>query len=389
VFAIVGIIAVAGLAIDGGRLQAQRRQVQNASDAAALAGAREVLQARIDKRCRNTGLSLTQLDSQVGAAVLKFAQDNGLDYTAAGEIGAWYVDANGNQLEEVGVNQLDQSELDQATGLSVSLALTETTTFMKLVGRDDMTAGGAASAMFGPVTQMGGGMLPIGLPVQQVDGIIASGNNAFTIFDGSGAICRQDGVDCPSNPEARSSRGWLNFNYVYNGVINVGGSVSDPRNRVVSTSMSNDDVKNWAENGYQEPLYAGTRGGLPPYYTDGDFVVGNPGARESSRKAVCDNWMDKTVYLPVFDYVYQQDRMREAFPAGEPSGNLKFPGGKFLYYHLVGFAAATVDSCATHEIHGTFQYATISEGEMTPGFGTGSGGSDPCGVTVYGLSLWE
>jgi hypothetical protein len=99
--------------------------------------------------------------------------------------------------------------------------------------------------------------------------------------------------------------------------------------------------------------------------------------------------MDKTVYLPVFDYVYQQDRMREAFPAGEPSGNLKFPGGKFLYYHLVGFAAATVDSCATHEIHGTFQYATISEGEMTPGFGTGSGGSDPCGVTVYGLSLWE
>lgn len=389
IFAIVGIIAVAGLALDGGRLHAQRRQVQNAADAAAMAGARAALQARIDKQCRDSSTPLNDLDDAVGQAILDFAQNNGLDYDTVGDIAAWYVDADGNAVEQAGLRQLDQDELDQTTGISITLALTDTTTFMRLVGQNDMTAGGAASAMFGPVNQVGGGLLPIGMPVQQVDAIIASGDNAFTLFDGSGAICRQDGVDCPSDPPAQSSRGWLNFNYVYNGIINAGGSLSDPRNRVVSTNMSNSDVKEWAENGYQHPLYAGTRGGLPPYYTDGDLVVGNPGSREASRKVVCDNWMDKTVYLPVFDYVYQQGNMQSAFPDDEPSSPLAFPGGQFLYYHIVGFAAATVDSCATHEIHGTFHYATISQSEISPGFGTGAGSTDPCGITVYGLSLWE
>jgi Flp pilus assembly protein TadG len=390
VFGIVGFVVIAGLAIDGGRLHAQRRQVQNASDAAALAGARAVLNARIEKQCNNSGISLSALDSAVAQTLLDFAQSNDVDYDAVGDVPAWYVDADGAALERVGADQLDQNELENTVGVSVTLALTESTTFMRLVGRNTMVAGGKASAMFGPVTQMGGGMLPIGLPVQEVDNILASGNLGFTMFDGSGAICRQDGVDCPSDPSDAASRGWLNFNYVFNGVINAGGSLSHTQNRVVSTKMSNADVKDWAENGYQEPLFAGTRGGLPPYYTNGDFVVGDPGARESSRKTVCDNWMDKTVYLPVFDYVYQKDLMQQAFPTDEPASPLAFPAGQFLYYHIVGFTAATVDSCASHEIHGTFQYATISEGEINPAALTGSGSeANLCGVTVHGLSLWQ
>ena len=258
IFAIVGIVAIAGLALDGGRLHAQRRQVQNAADASALAGARAALQARIEKQCRNASTPLNELDDAVGQTILNFARSNGLDDDTARALTAWYVDADGNAVEQAGVGRLDQDELDRTTGISVTLALTETTTFMKLLGQNEMTAGGAASAMFGPVTQMGGGMLPIGLPVQEVDKILKSGSTAFTMFDGSGAICRQDGVDCPSDPPDAASRGWLNFNYVFNGVINAGGSLSHPQNRVVSTAMSNADVKNWAEHGYQEPLFAGT-----------------------------------------------------------------------------------------------------------------------------------
>jgi uncharacterized membrane protein len=41
-FVVVGILVVAGLSIDGGYVYSQRRVMQNAADAAALAGAREL-----------------------------------------------------------------------------------------------------------------------------------------------------------------------------------------------------------------------------------------------------------------------------------------------------------------------------------------------------------
>ncbi|HTP00976.1 MAG TPA: pilus assembly protein TadG-related protein, partial [Anaerolineales bacterium] len=39
VFAIIGLIAIAGLAIDGGNIYSDRSRARNAADAAALAGA--------------------------------------------------------------------------------------------------------------------------------------------------------------------------------------------------------------------------------------------------------------------------------------------------------------------------------------------------------------
>jgi len=389
VFAIIGMLAIAGLAIDGGRLHAQRRQVQNAADAASLAGTRELLEARGDM-CEDDSISLGELDDRVALAVLDYAQKNGVNREDATEIEGWYVDADSNAVKRVGFRELQTEDLAITTGVSVTLSLTDTTTFMKIIGRNEMGASGAATAMFGPVTRMGGGLLPIGFPVQQVEAILDSGTTSFTMFDADGAICSADGVHCPTDPPDEASRGWLNFNYIYHGEINAGGNTSHPLNRVIATNMSNADLMEWGEHGCPHPLFAGTRGGLPPYYIDGDFIAGQPGAREATREVICDTHTGDTVYLPVFDYIYQHGAMQDAFPDGEPSNPLQFPSGQFLYYHIVGFLAADLTSCSggNKTISGTFKYATIGEGEITPGFGPANG-SDPCSIAVYSIVLWE
>jgi Flp pilus assembly protein TadG len=377
VFAMIGLLAMTGLAIDGGTVYVERRRMQNAADSAALAGTRLLSSAICD--------SASADDATIAAEVDKYAQQNGVP---AGNVVADYVNADENVLGRVGSGSIPNG----ATGISATVAISRSTYFVSLLGIDTSSASAPATAMTGPIRQLGGGVMPVGVPVQQVEAIIEHGTTNFTIFDRSGAICSQDGVVCPSDPPAQASRGWLNFNYIYNGEINAGGSTSDPRNRVIATNMSNSDLKEWAENGCPHPLYTGTRGGLPPYLLDGDFIVGQPGARESSRKAVCDNHLGEMVYMPVFDYVEQKSFMSSNFT--EPANPLGFPGGQFLYYHLVGFVAAELNDCGGKTIGGEFQFAIIGNEQIDPSSGSGyQGGSSSAmcsdGSMIMGVVLWE
>lgn len=384
-FALVILLAFTGLAVDGGRAYTARRETQNAADSGVIAATRKL--AEMISGCETGSV---ENDNIVAQALVDMARHNGVDhFSPDGNIEAWYVDSDENRLGLVGFGA---GIPDGATGVEARMSVTDTATFMRVLGRDHIGAAANAMAMTGPIRQFsGGGMMPIGVPVQQVDAIIDSGTTQFTIFDGSGAICSADGVVCPSDPPAEASRGWLNFNYIYNAEINVGGSTSDPRNRVIATNMSNADLKEWAENGAPHPLYTGTRGGLPPYLLDGDFIAGQPGARESSRSAVCDNHMDKTVYMPVFDYVEQQSFMKSNFD--EPSNPLQFPSGQFLYYHLVGFVSATINDCGkgnNKTISGEFQSAIIGSGQISPSSGlqSGAGACDNVPM-IMAVVLWE
>src|SRR5262245_61534210 len=71
--AFVALLVMAGLVIDGGRDYTARRQSQNASDAAAFAGA-EVLAAR-------TGNGLSD-DRKVRDAIYAYALNNGVSATS-------------------------------------------------------------------------------------------------------------------------------------------------------------------------------------------------------------------------------------------------------------------------------------------------------------------
>ncbi len=413
---------MAGLAIDGGRLYVLRREAQGAADAAALAGTRKLAEYIVECTVGN--------NDAVDKAILGMLRNNGFAFDPSNppnniDVKAWYVDRNENTLSYAfpagepgrapGLAVVIINEPpDGATGVRVRLVVTETTTMLRIVGQQHLVASAEATAMTGPahITQFsGGGMLPIGFPVQQVDRIVSSGDYEFTMFDGSGAICRRDGVDCPSNPAAQASRGWLNFNYIYhwtwhsnpaatnpNG-INLNGSTSSSLNRVLSTSMSNADLKQWAEYGAPHPIYFGTRGNASRpdnindplrYPLDGDFIVGDPGARESTRKIICDTHMGQVVYLPLFDYVQQESYMNSKFVS--PSNPRKFPKGQFLYYHIVGFLAARIDSCSGGKtIDGTFMSALIGGETVGPGMGYNSNAArqGSCPLGTYSIALWR
>ncbi|MBN1919650.1 MAG: Tad domain-containing protein [Anaerolineae bacterium] len=374
VFAIIGLAAVIGLALDGGKLYQTRREVQNAADAMAMAGTR-VLAA---EGCTAGG----DLENLVCQAIVDYGTENGVTHDlTTGRIEAWYVNKDATRLSNACVGT---GVPNGTTGVEVTAQLTQTTTFMRIVGQDNMSPVGNATAMFGPVVQSGGGILPIGFPVQRVDEIIGSGNMEFTMFDGSGSVCRRDGVDCPSDPPANSQRGWLNFNYIYNTDFLGQGA---PLERTVNKSFSNDDLKEWAVNGSPYPIFAGTRGGLPPYYSDGDYIAGDPGTRDVTRRDICEAYMNQTVYLPLFDYVYVRSDMQSTFSGQEPS----IGWTNSHYYHIVGFMAATLDGCdgggSNGTIGGTFTYAVVGEGQINPGDGIGSGTT--CLPTLKGVTLWE
>ncbi len=416
-FALIALAAFAGLAIDGGRLYAARRQAQNTADAVAMAGTRRL--GEFIAECAN--ITPTAADEAIALEMVKLARANGVDPLAENaQLQGWYIDASETRLGRVGWGT---GVPDRATGIEAALVTTDTTTFLKIVGREHIVAPGAATAMTGPmfVTQFsGGGLLPIGFPVQRVDSIIASGDYEFRMFEADGNICRRDGVDCPSNPSNNAQRGWLNFNYIYHNAwypnpsasnrngINVNGSTSSPLNRVLAPNMSNADLKEWAENGPAHPIYIGSRGDTSRpnvltdplrYPRDGDFIVGDPGTRDVTRRIVCAAHMNQIVYLPLFDYVNERAQMQSSafFRDHEPSNPLKFPNKQ--YYHIVGFLAASLDECGgggnNGWIEGTFKSAFIGEGTVTPGAGFnsgggGGGGGGACGsVGFVGVQLWR
>lgn len=377
VFAIIGLAAVIGLALDGGRLYQTRRQVQNAADAMALAGTRVLA----SEGC-TAGAGL---EARVCAEIVSFGQQNEVEHNlTTGRIQAWYINKDATRIREACVGS---GVPNGTTGVEVTAQITHTTTFMRVVGQDNIDPTGNAAAMFGPVVQAGGGILPIGFPVQQVDAIIGSGNPQFTMFDGNGAICRRDGVNCPSDPPQNSQRGWLNFNFIYNTQY-LGQGL--PLERTINKNFSNNDLKGWAVTGCPHPLFAGTRGGLPPYYSNGDYISGDPGTRDVTRRTICTTYMNRTVYLPVFDYVYVRADMQRTFP-GSQEPSLGWVNSH--YYHIVGFLAATLDSCAgggsNGVINGTFKYATVGEGQIAPDINTGIGGSAACSPMLKGVVLWK
>lgn len=130
--ALLGVIA---LAIDGGYAYAQRRQMQNAADAAAVAGARAFA-----------------LQNNVNSEVSRFTSANGASSFS------W--------------RQLSETQTDVLTNLSINLTNIEVTAnvtfdtfFARIVGINQMTATATARARVQPVNGIGN-MLPI-IPYEQ------------------------------------------------------------------------------------------------------------------------------------------------------------------------------------------------------------------------------
>jgi hypothetical protein len=412
IFGIVAIIAVAGLALDGGRLHQIRRQIQNGADAAALAGGRVLL----EKRLENCGESLTQaelnaIDDAVAQAVIQYAKSNGVDHADPnGGIEAWYVQATDTvsgtttvDVSQAGFHLL--TSMNNVTGLRVTLTLTESTTFMKVVGQDEMIARGEATAMVGPTESQtpSGPILPYAVPDEVVYHM--QPGDEFYVND-DGALCKEADPDhCAINEYESASnswRGWLNFNWIYNTEYANPDTAGDLY-RTIKSSSNNADLTYFIENPEAvPPIFPGT----PPdpwpvtdpdtteYFVDGDFIHGEPGEK-AAMGAIYDEYAGMTVYAPLFDLIYiapyLENNSPDPFPAPDGSWPSNFNNNTYLY-HIVGFVALEVCDPDTDtdcnpndkDLRGTFEQVILGQANITP--------TDSIPCTLEGFTavvLWE
>lgn len=155
------LLAFAGLAIDGGRIYLERRRMQNAADAGALAGAREI--------CFGDG-------SQSPLAV---AEQYAIDQNGADQAEATWAGGQDDPIRVVASRQV-----------LMSLA--------NIVGFSQMTVGASATAKCGKAVTSGG-LWPLSLKIEDYEDI-ACGEKFYVFTDdnlGKGVDCNKCVCDLP------------------------------------------------------------------------------------------------------------------------------------------------------------------------------------------------
>jgi hypothetical protein len=302
-----------------------------------------------------------------------------------------------------------------ATGVEVEIQAEFDTYFIRVVGIDRASVGADALALTGPVTMLTGGILPIAVPLEVVE--VLEPDDPFVVMENNshngGTFCEDvngngqydEGLDvCIGDPTSHNAqRGWLNLNYIYNLEHNEAG---ENFVRLFERNVSNrgcgedphhsidDGLQGWAGDDcpYPFPIWAGTVD-----HIDGDFIHGDPGARQSSMAEVIQVYNGRTAYIPIFDHIYMSDYMdeceyadgTECFPDPEIGWPRGGGGGSTFMYHIVGYTAVTINDghVNDHTLAANFQEAIVGLGQIDPTNGLGEAACDP--LALYGVSLWR
>src|SRR5439155_2284312 len=166
--ALLVIIALVGLVIDGGFAWGQQRQTQNASDAASEAGALQLAE-------NVAGTSPTNTDADVVAAVNASGQANGI-----GNPVAFYTNISGQLITSAGAVTTDEAQAARvgavvtippgAAGVAARGSKTFDTFLMRAIGFAQLTTTANATAIAGYLTNTcaasaGCFILPVTVPV--------------------------------------------------------------------------------------------------------------------------------------------------------------------------------------------------------------------------------
>ncbi len=290
------ILGAIAMVLDGGNAMAQQRETQNASDAAALAGAVVLAQ---DMGGDN------QTDSDVRTAMLQSFNSNG---TSMGT--SYYVDYAYNIIGTVGRGG---SVPDDAAGIQVVGNRTFDTYLAGIVGLNTMTSGAGATAMAGALRSIcsaanGCGVAPVTFSIP------------ITTCDGSSRPLRI-GVDWPlvSEDVARADSSGQYMSIVplcKNGPGGVGwldmGCGGNLEDEIVNPCNGPFDIPTW-------------------FHTSS----GNVNAVES---AINDKYQGKLMLVPMFDAT-----CRDVPSTGLPADCTDPGNGNNLYYHIPRFADFLLD----------------------------------------------
>jgi len=360
VFAILALLVVAGLAIDGGTVYLERRRMQNAADAAALAGTRKLAEAM----CAKPGVN----DAAIAAEVIHYAEANGVQY-ANSNVVADYVAFNESVLGRVGSGAIPTG----ATGISVTTKISRKTYFMSLVGIDLAGASAGALAMTSRPL-VGGGIRPIGIPVEVVNAA-QQGSGDFTLHFKN---CRENdlaGCIVDYTGGQVQHRGWLNLAWAWNQT-----EEDDGWPRALDPSGDANVLKEWMELGYDGGTFYAD-GLWETGYRIGDYIHAKPGTDSSIIGAAP---VGQIIVAPVFDEVPEYD----VIPAPKPGPAQQ--GGSY-YYHIVGFAAFKVVEASQGggTITGELTRMIMGEGQVSPTMGAGFGEADACKYNLQVVTLWR
>ena len=185
---LIVLVLLIGLVVDAGNAYAQRRIVQNAADAAALAGS----QMLVHQEDYLTGGNFLR-NWQVIAAAEEFGERNGVD---PAELSIYYTDISGNVLANAKFDLGRQDIITEDTfggtraeGLLVEADRPFGTYLVRLLGRNNMTASGKALGILacGACTagDDGEGLFPIAFYVGSFDaddGLPVRGK-PYVVFD--------------------------------------------------------------------------------------------------------------------------------------------------------------------------------------------------------------
>jgi hypothetical protein len=235
--AAIALLGMVGLALDGGNLYMHKRQMQNAADAAALAGAQTLKQA--------IQANQTPSDGQILQAIKHYAQLNRKPDVDKDLVASYSKDG-----VSLGVGVGSGTVPNDANGVEVTTAETMNSFFLRILGIASYRAQARAAARF-TIAQSGG----------------------FGMFAGN----RQDadsikttGPDYLINGNVHSNSGITNSGggYVVNGMVEYGTTTTG--------------VNNWAINPAQNNLNQVPPQPYPVDYKLSDFA---PGSAEALKAA--------------------------------------------------------------------------------------------------------
>ena len=362
--AAVGLLVMVGLAIDGGTVFLERRRMQNAADAAALAGAQKLSEIMCDETVTPQGA-----DAAIWDAVERYARDNGVR-DPSGTTVAEYVKFDGPHIVAYSPSVYVGNSLDggdgvptAATGISVTTAITHTTYFVSLIGIHTTSASAPAVSVTAPLA-VTDAVRPFGVPIELVQDLNDGGALSVTFENDGGEVTWED--------KTEQHRGWMNLGYVWN-------ADEEPESfpRAVDENAGASELKEWMENGWEVELSADNPW---PSSHRGDFIHAKPGANAS---AVCEapEW-PQVIKVPVYDHVPHCLDITTVRPPCPTQG-----GG--YVYHIVGFATLEITACSQggKQIDAQLRELRSGLGEVSWSSGYNQG---ECELkTLTAITLWE
>lgn len=302
--ALTAILLMVGVVIDGGYGLVQSRAAQNASDFAALAGARVVAE-------KWAGDTVNGTDVNVKDAIVKSLQVNGAAAPTFGSPnGPFYINSGGNTAGWVG-DFGDGAIPSSAVGVHLSSSRSWRPFFLGLAGIDSWTASAGATAKGGYAAGgPSGGVFPAGIPLAFFNGRHTCAGPETTNLNGPGA-CDPQHFYSDGSLNVPGGFGWLKFGCPGYGLGQTGDGC--------------DNSKGFLQTEIDGPNSFGccTQVGLP----GSDDKIGSlPGEKAS---ASCEDYINSKVVVTIAVWdAYNDDK-----------------GGSNGWYHIKGFTGFQITAC--------------------------------------------